>query len=67
MKIKTLRALKTEDLKTKLKELRDLKIKLETERRHKKVLEKPSELRNVRKNIARILTILNERKKMTKE
>ena len=67
MKIKTLRSLKTEDLKTKLKELRDLKIKLETERRHKKVLEKPSELRNVRKNIARILTILNERKKMTKE
>ncbi len=67
MKIKTLRALKTEDLKTKLKELRELKVKLETERRYKKVLEKPSELRNIKRNIARILTILNERKRMSKE
>ena len=67
MKIKTLRALKTEDLKTKLKELRELKVKLETERKYKKVLEKPSELKNVKRNIARILTILNERKRMPKE
>ena len=66
MKIKTLKTLKIEDLRIKLKELRELKVKLETERRHKKILEKPSELRNVRRNIARILTILNERKRMTK-
>ncbi len=63
MKVKTLRSLKPEDLHKKLKELYDLKIKLETERKHKKILEKPHELKNVRKNIARILTILNEKRK----
>lgn len=51
------------ELKNKLKELKELRIKLETERRYKKVVEKPKQLRNVRRNIAKILTILNERKK----
>jgi len=63
MKIKELRKMDFKELKNKLKELKELRIKLETERRYKKVVEKPKQLRNVRRNIAKILTILNERKK----
>ena len=60
MKIKDLRALSNEELTTKIteakKELLDLRIKKSTG-----TLEKPSKINELRKGIARALTILKER------
>ena len=60
MKIKDLRALSNEDLKSKIveakKELLDLRVKKSTG-----TLEKPSRINELRKGIARAMTILRER------
>ena len=60
-KLKELRALSDEELNTKIteskKELFDLRLKISTG-----TLEKPSRVDELRKNIARMKTILNERK-----
>ena len=59
--LKELRALSDEELVTKIKEskkeLFDLRLKQSTGS-----LEKPSKIRELRKNVARMKTILNERK-----
>ncbi|MCR4336934.1 MAG: 50S ribosomal protein L29 [Candidatus Omnitrophica bacterium] len=61
MKVKELKALSTEDLLAKeknlKKELFDLRYQNQVGR-----VEKPAQFKNIRKHIARILTILNERK-----
>ncbi len=58
--VKELRALSTEELETKIvenkKELFDLRLKQATGS-----LEKPSRIRELRKNVARMKTILKER------
>ena len=60
--VKELRALSTEDLEAKIKEskkeLFDLRLKQSTGS-----LEQPSKIHELRKNIARMKTILNDRKK----
>ncbi len=60
MKINDLRALSNEELKTKIteakKELLDLRVKKSTG-----TLEKPSRINELRKGIARAMTILRER------
>ena len=60
-KLKELRALSDEELNKKIteskKELFDLRLKISTG-----TLEKPSRVDELRKNIARMKTILNERK-----
>jgi len=60
-KLKELRALGDEELNTKIreskKELFDLRLKISTG-----TLDKPSKVDELRKNIARMKTILNERK-----
>jgi len=60
-KLKELRALTDEELNTKIKEskkeLFDLRLKISTG-----TLDKPSKVDELRKNIARMKTILNERK-----
>jgi large subunit ribosomal protein L29 len=60
-KLKELRALSDEELNTKIKEskkeLFDLRLKISTG-----TLDKPSKVDELRKNIARMKTILNERK-----
>ena len=59
-KLKELRALSNEDLQTKIqeskKELFDLRLKISNG-----TLDKPSKVDELRKNIARMKTILNER------
>ena len=59
--VKELRALSNEELETKIKEskkeLFDLRLKQSTGS-----LEKPSKIKELRKNVARMKTILNERK-----
>ena len=66
MKIKDLRVLSDEDLKNKIteakKELLDLRIKKSTG-----TLEKPSRINELRKGIARAMTILRERKLESEE
>jgi large subunit ribosomal protein L29 len=61
MKIKELRLLATEDLKTKIKTLKEEMFKL-NEQRYSGRVEKPHLFSSIRKDIARILTILNEKK-----
>ncbi len=60
-KLKELRALSDEELNTKIKEskkeLFDLRLKISTG-----TLDKPNKVDELRKNIARMKTILNERK-----
>ena len=60
-KLKELRALSDEELNTKIreskKELFDLRLKISTG-----TLDKPSKVDELRKNIARMKTILNERR-----
>ena len=59
--IKSLRALSDEELESKIKEskkeLFDLRLKQSTG-----VLEQPSKIHELRKSVARMMTILNERK-----
>ncbi|MEO2154706.1 MAG: 50S ribosomal protein L29 [Nanoarchaeota archaeon] len=62
IKIKELRKKETEELIKLLKELEEKKLALETQRRLKKIVENPGEIRNTKRTIARIKTILNERK-----
>jgi large subunit ribosomal protein L29 len=61
MKIKELRLLGTEDLKTKIKTLKEEMFKL-NEQRYSGRVEKPHLFSSIRKDIARIHTILNEKK-----
>lgn len=61
MKIKELRLLSTEDLKAKIKTLKDEMFKL-NEQRYTGRVEKPHQFSAIRKDIARIYTILNEKK-----
>ena len=60
MKAKELRKLSNEELKEKLKELKEKLMKLRFQNEIGG-LEKPSEIKNTKKTIARILTILRER------
>ncbi len=62
VKVQELRKMKDEELLSKLKELRLELIKLKGQKA-RGTLENPMAIRNVRKDIARILTILNERKR----
>ncbi|MCE4604108.1 MAG: 50S ribosomal protein L29 [Aeropyrum sp.] len=63
MKPKELREMSVEELE---KTLRELRIKIVGLRYRAKVglLENPGELRETRRNIARVLTVLREKKKM---
>jgi len=61
MKAKELRKKSTEELKKLLEELEKKKIELETQRRLKKFVENPGEIRNTKRDIAKIKTILRER------
>lgn len=61
MKIKELRLLSTDDLKGKIKTLKEEMFKL-NEQRYSGRVEKPHQFSAIRKDIARILTILNEKK-----
>ncbi|HIQ50543.1 MAG TPA: 50S ribosomal protein L29 [Nautiliaceae bacterium] len=62
LKIKELRQKSTEELLNLLKEYKEELLKIETERRLKKQLSNPGLKRNLKVLIARIKTILNERK-----
>ena len=66
MKIKDLRALKDDELRTKItdakKELLELRVKKSTG-----TLEKPSRINELRKGIARAMTILRERELESEE
>ena len=59
MKINELRELKQEDLKSKIVELRKELIVLNAKRARGTTLEKPALIRNTRRTIARILTLMN--------
>lgn len=61
MKIKELRLLTTEDLKSKIKTLKEEMFKLNGQRYSGRV-EKPHQFSSIKKDIARIYTILNEKK-----
>ncbi len=61
MKIKELNNLTESDLITKEKELKKSLFELESQRQMGRV-EKPANFRNLRRDIARILTVLNERR-----
>ncbi len=62
MKARDLRALSGEELENKLRELRKQLMELNFQRKTAKV-EKPHLFKQIKKDIARILTILNERRK----
>jgi len=59
MKINELRAMAPENLKTKLVELRKELIILNAKRARGTNLEKPALIKNTRRTVARILTLLN--------
>jgi large subunit ribosomal protein L29 len=61
MKIKELRLLGNDDLKNKIKTLKEEMFKL-NEQRYSGRVEKPHLFSSIRKDIARIYTILNEKK-----
>ena len=61
MKIKELSNLNEDDLKVKEKQLKKELFDMESHRQMGRV-EKPASFRNLRRDIARILTVLNERK-----
>jgi large subunit ribosomal protein L29 len=66
MKPQEIRDLTQDEIVRKIKELKDnlfkLKVKLST-----KQLEKTHQIRFIKKDIARLMTILNEKKKLAKE
>lgn len=62
MKTKDIRAMAVEDLKSKEKALKKELFELKYQRKVGRV-EKPSRFKSIRKEIARILTIINEREK----
>ncbi len=66
MKAKELRKLTNEELQEKLKELKEKLLKLRFQNEIGG-LEKPSEIRNTKRDIARILTILRERELETQK
>ena len=61
MKIKELSNLSVEDLVVKEKQLKKDLFEMESHRQMGRV-EKPASFRNIRRDIARILTVLNERR-----
>jgi large subunit ribosomal protein L29 len=61
MKVKELSNLTEDDLITKEKQLKKDLFDMESHRQMGRV-EKPASFRNIRRDIARILTVLNERK-----
>lgn len=63
LKAKDLRNIDIKDLQTKLDELRSELLKRKAESRMG-TLKNTSAIRNLRKDIARILTVLNEKKKL---
>ena len=65
MKIKELSNLSEDDLVTKEKQLKKELFDMESHRQMGRV-EKPASFRNIRRDIARILTVLNERKSSLK-
>lgn len=62
MKIKELKAMSREDLRQKIKAMKKDLFELNYQRKLGRV-ERPSQFKIIRRDIARILTILNERKK----
>ena len=61
MKVKDLKEFNNEELASKEKQLKKELFDLNNQRQLSKV-EKPSSFRNIRKDIARILTVISERK-----
>ena len=61
MKIKDISNLSADELSTKEKQLKKELFELESHRQMGRV-EKPASFRNLRRDIARILTLINERK-----
>ncbi len=61
MKTKEFKNLTDEDLQAKEKEIKKQLFELESQR-HMGRVEKPANFRNLRRDVARILTLLNERK-----
>lgn len=62
MKIKEVKALSDTELQNKVQDLRRESLNLRIQQQSGQI-EKPSRLREIRKTVARSLTILNERKK----
>jgi len=67
MKFEELEKMDEEKLNTKITELRKELIILNSKRARGTTLEKPALIKNTKKTIARILTILNSRKGQTKK
>ncbi|MBU0628319.1 MAG: 50S ribosomal protein L29 [Nanoarchaeota archaeon] len=63
MKAKEIRSLSKEDLNVKLEELKKERIKLNAQISTGTTPKSPGQVREVKKNIARILTILTEKSK----
>ena len=61
MKVKEFKNLSEDELVTKEKQIKKELFELESQRQMGRI-EKPASLRNLRRDIARILTVLNERK-----
>ena len=66
MKIKELNNISEEDLITKEKQLKKELFDMESHRQMGRV-EKPASFRNLRRDIARILTVINERRMAAKK
>lgn len=65
MKPKELRSMSEDDLKAKTEELRKELMKVNTQISTGTVPKSPGQVRQIKKNIARILTILTEKKRET--
>ena len=66
MKAKEIRSMGKEDLKTKIEELKKELMKVNTQIATGTTPKSPGQVKQIKKNIARILTILTEKKKEIK-
>lgn len=66
LKTKDLKLLGEAEIEKKLKKLREELLKLRTQAASKAKIEKPKKMREIKKDIARILTFQNQMKKLKK-
>ena len=67
MKIKEIRAASSEDLKSKLIELKKERMKINAQLSTGTTPKSPGQIKQMKKTIARILTVLKQKEKNTKE
>ncbi len=67
MKIKEIRSMNKEDLEAKLEELKKELIKLNAQISTGTTPKSPGQVKQIKKNIAKILTILNEKSEVDKK